>query len=90
MENYELGCYGFDDVIMGGLDLMRACRDGSSLVIDGDLQAVFVVEDVECSHAKSVVATPSITIATAEMEVMVNYVTCATGVSELVDLKLRQ
>ena len=47
MENYELGCYGFDDVIMGGLDLMRACRDGSSLVIDGDLQTVFVVEDVE-------------------------------------------
>ena len=49
MENCELGCYGFDDVIMGGLDLMRACRDrdGSSLVIDGDLQAVFVVEDVE-------------------------------------------
>ena len=47
MENYELGCYGFDDVIMGGLDLVRACRDGSSLVIDGDLQTVFVVEDVE-------------------------------------------
>ena len=47
MENCELGCYGFDDVIMGGLDLMRACRDGFSVVIDGDLQAVFVVEDVE-------------------------------------------
>ena len=47
MENFELGCYGFDDVIMVGLDLMLACRDGSSLVIDGDLQAVFVVEDVE-------------------------------------------
>ena len=47
MENCELGCYGFDDVIMGGLDLMRACRDGASLVIDGDLQTVFVVEDVE-------------------------------------------
>ena len=47
MENCELGCYGFDDVIMGGLDLMRTCRDGSGLVIDGDLQAVFVVEDVE-------------------------------------------
>ena len=47
MENFELGCYGFDDVIMFGLDLMQACRDGSSLVIDGDLQAVFVVEDVE-------------------------------------------
>jgi len=45
MENCELGCYGFDDVIMGGLDLMRACRDGSVLVIDGDLQTVFVVED---------------------------------------------
>lgn len=48
MENYELGCYGFDDVIMGGLDLMRACRDGFCLVIDGDLQAVFVVYDVVC------------------------------------------
>ena len=47
MENLELGCFGFDDVIMGGLDLMRACRDGFSMVIDGDLQAVFVVEDVE-------------------------------------------
>lgn len=47
MENCELGCFGFDDVIMGGLDLMQACRDGFSLVIDGDLQAVFVVEDVE-------------------------------------------
>ena len=47
MENCELGCFGFDDVIMGGLDLMLTCRDGSSLVIDGDLQAVFVVEDVE-------------------------------------------
>ena len=47
MENCELGCYGFDDVIMGGLDLMQACRDGFSLAIDGDLQAVFVVEDVE-------------------------------------------
>ena len=48
MENYEIGCFGFDDVIMGGLDLMRACRDGSSWVIDGDLKAVFVVEDVVC------------------------------------------
>lgn len=47
MENCELGCYGFDDVIMGGLDLMRACRDGSGLVIDGDLKTVFVVEGVE-------------------------------------------
>ena len=47
MENCELGCYGFDDVIMGGLDLMRACREGFSMVIDGDLKAVFVVEDVE-------------------------------------------
>ena len=45
MENYELGCYGFDDVIMGVLDLIRTCRDGFSLVIDGDLQTVFVVED---------------------------------------------
>lgn len=44
MENCELGCYGFDDVIMGCLDLMRACRDGASLVIEGDLQSVFVVE----------------------------------------------
>ena len=48
MENCELGRFGFDDVIMGGLDLMRACRDCFSLVIDGDLQAVFVVEDVRC------------------------------------------
>ena len=47
MENYELGCFGFDDVIMGGLDLMLTCRDGSSLVIDGDLQTVFVVGGVE-------------------------------------------
>lgn len=47
MENYELGCFGFDDVIMGGLDLMCSCRDGFGLVIDGDLQTVFVVEDVE-------------------------------------------
>ncbi|QFG15361.1 hypothetical protein 4L372X_049 [Aeromonas phage 4_L372X] len=47
MENCELGCFGFDDVIIGGLDLMRTCRDGSSLVIDGDLQTVFVVEDSE-------------------------------------------
>lgn len=47
MDNYELGCYGFDEVIIGGLDLMRTCRDGSSLVIDGDLKAVFVVGDVE-------------------------------------------
>ena len=47
MENCELGCYGFDDVIMGGLDLMQTCRDGECLVIDGDLQAVFVVEDSE-------------------------------------------
>ena len=47
MENYELCCYGFGDVIMGGLDLMQDCRDGSGLVIDGDLQTVFVVEDVE-------------------------------------------
>ncbi len=47
MENCELGCFGFDDVIMVGLDLMQACRDGLGLVIDGDLQAVFVVEDVE-------------------------------------------
>ena len=47
MENCELGCFGFDDVIMGGLVLMQACRDGFSLVIDGDLQAVFVVEDAE-------------------------------------------
>ena len=47
MENYELGCYGFDGVIMGGLDLMRACRDVVSLVVDGDLQTVFVVEDAE-------------------------------------------
>lgn len=47
MENYELGCYGFDEVIMRGLDLMRACRDGSGLVIDGDLQTVFVVGDAE-------------------------------------------
>jgi len=45
MENCELGCFGFDDVIMGGLDLMRTCRDGSGLVIDGDLQTVFVVEE---------------------------------------------
>jgi len=47
MENCELGCFGFDDVIMGGLDMMRACRDGFDLVIDGDLQTVFVVEDSE-------------------------------------------
>lgn len=47
MENCELGCFGFDDVIMGGLDLMRACREGFSMVIDGDLQTVFVVGDVE-------------------------------------------
>ena len=47
MENFELGCYGFDDAIIGGLDLMRACRDGSGLVIEGDLQTVFVVEDAE-------------------------------------------
>ena len=47
MENCELGCYGFDDAIIGGLDLMQACRDGFSLVIDGDLQSVFVVEDAE-------------------------------------------
>ena len=47
MENCELGCYGFDDVIIGGLYLMRACRDGIGLVIDGDLQTVFVVEDAE-------------------------------------------
>ena len=47
MENCELGCFGFDDVIMGGLDLMRACRDGGYLVIDGDLKTVFVVEDEE-------------------------------------------
>ena len=47
MENCELGCFGFDDVIMGGLDLMLTCRDGGCLVIDGDLQTVFVVEDVE-------------------------------------------
>ncbi len=47
MENCELGCYGFDDVIMGGLDLMLTCRGGFGLVIDGDLQSVFVVEDVE-------------------------------------------
>ena len=45
MENYELGCYGFDDVIMGGLDMMRTCRDDECFVIDGDLQAVFVVEE---------------------------------------------
>ena len=45
MESYELGCYGFDDVIMGGLDLMRTCRDGSGLFIDCDLQTVFVVEE---------------------------------------------
>lgn len=45
MENCELGCFGFDDVIMGGLDLMRTCRDGFGLVIDGDLQTVFVVEE---------------------------------------------
>ena len=45
MENCELGCFVFDDAIMGGLDLMRTCRDGSGLVIDGDLQTVFVVED---------------------------------------------
>lgn len=48
MENCELGCFGFDDVIMGGLDLMRDCRDGSGLVIDGDLQTVFVVRNVGC------------------------------------------
>ena len=47
MENCELGCFGFDDVIMGGLDLVQACRDGECLVIDGDLKAVFVVEDSE-------------------------------------------
>ena len=47
MENYELGCYSFGEVTMGGLELMRTCRDGFSLVIDGDLQAVFVVEDSE-------------------------------------------
>jgi hypothetical protein len=47
METYELGCFGFDEVMMGGLDLMRTCRDGFSLVIDGDLQTVFVVEDME-------------------------------------------
>ena len=47
MENCELGCFGFDDVIMGGLDLVLACREGFSMVIDCDLQAVFVVEDVE-------------------------------------------
>lgn len=45
MENCELGCFGFDDVTMGGLDLMLTCRDGSYLVIDGDLQTVFVVEE---------------------------------------------
>ena len=45
MENCELGCFGFDDVIMGGIDLMLTCRDGFSVVIDGDLQAVFVVEE---------------------------------------------
>ena len=48
MENCELGCYGFVEAIIGGLDLMQACRDGGCLVIDGDLQAVFVVWDVEC------------------------------------------
>jgi len=46
MENHEPGCFGFDEVIIGGLDLMWACRDLVSLVIDGDLQTVFVVEDV--------------------------------------------
>lgn len=50
MENCELGCFGFDDVIMGGLDLMQTCRDGVGLVIDGDLQAGFVVEDAECQQ----------------------------------------
>lgn len=47
MESCELGCFGFDEVIMGGPGLMRNCRDGFSLVIDGDLQTVFVVEDSE-------------------------------------------
>lgn len=47
MENCELGCFGFDDVIMGGIDLLRVCRDGGYLVIDCDLKTVFVVEDVE-------------------------------------------
>ena len=50
MENCELGCYGFDEVIMGGFDLMRTCRDGFGMVIDGDLKTVFVVEDVECQQ----------------------------------------
>lgn len=45
MENCELGCFGFDDVIMCGLGLMQACREGFSMVIDGDLQTVFVVEE---------------------------------------------
>ena len=47
MESCELGCFGFDDVIMGGLDLMLTCREGFIMVIDGDLQSVFVVEDME-------------------------------------------
>lgn len=47
MENIELGCFGLDSAVIGGLDLLGVCRDGFSLVVDGDLQTVFVVEDAE-------------------------------------------
>lgn len=42
--NVQLNEHEFGNVVLGGLELLRACRDGFALVVDGD-RGVVVVEN---------------------------------------------
>jgi hypothetical protein len=48
MDYCNVGCYGFDEVAIVDIDIILAVNCGDiGVVIDGDLQTVFVVEDSE-------------------------------------------
>ncbi|MGL4756262.1 MAG: hypothetical protein ACRCXB_28245 [Aeromonadaceae bacterium] len=41
----QLNEHEFGNVVLGGLELLRACRDGQVLVVDGDRGVVVVEEE---------------------------------------------
>lgn len=43
--NVQLNEHEFGNVVLGGLELLRVCRDGFALVVDGDRGVVVVEEE---------------------------------------------
>ena len=43
--DYELGCFGFDEVTIGGLHQLFECREDVAPVVDGGLGVVFLEEE---------------------------------------------